>query len=177
MTDAKEYGRALFLLSEEESCAEAVAEELRTVIAAFDANPEYIKLLDTPALGKEERVGLIDEAFSALNENLKNLLKIMVEARSVHRVHSVAKAYFDLYDTSRGILRATAITAVALTEEQHERLTKKLAERTGKTVVLTNEVDKGILGGVKLRYSGIQLDGSVKTRLDKFEEALVGAVI
>ena len=30
---------------------------------------------------------------------------------------------------------------------------------------------------MKLRYSGVQLDGSVKTRLDKFEDALKNTVI
>ena len=46
-----------------------------------------------------------------------------------------------------------------------------------KTIILTNTVDPSILGGVKLRYLGVQLDGSVKTRLDKFEDALKNTVI
>jgi F-type H+-transporting ATPase subunit delta len=54
---------------------------------------------------------------------------------------------------------------------------EKLAKMTGKTIIIKNTVDKSILGGVKLRYSGIQLDGSVKTRLDTFEKSLKNTVI
>jgi F0F1-type ATP synthase delta subunit len=49
--------------------------------------------------------------------------------------------------------------------------------KTGKKVILKNKIDKATLGGVILRYGGVQLDGSVKTRLDKFEEALTETVI
>ena len=43
---------------------------------------------------------------------------------------------------------------------------------TGKKIILTNTVKPEILGGVMLRYSGIQLDGSVKSRLDAFSRSL-----
>ena len=56
-------------------------------------------------------------------------------------------------------------------------MTAKLTKTLSKTVVLNNIVDASILGGVKLRYGGVQLDGSVKTRLDKFEDALQRTVI
>ena len=53
----------------------------------------------------------------------------------------------------------------------------KLSAMTGKKIILKNTISPEILGGVKLRYSGIQLDGSVKTRLDKFEASLKNTVI
>ena len=43
---------------------------------------------------------------------------------------------------------------------------------TGKKIILKNTVKPEILGGVMLRYSGIQLDGSVKARLDGFAKSL-----
>ena len=56
-------------------------------------------------------------------------------------------------------------------------MVKKLEGITGKKVIIKNVIDKSTLGGVMLRYGGVQLDGSVKTRLDKFEQALTAAVI
>ena len=43
---------------------------------------------------------------------------------------------------------------------------------TGKKIIIKNTVEPEILGGVMLRYSRIQLDGSVKSRLDAFSESL-----
>ena len=82
-----------------------------------------------------------------------------------------------LYDKSRGIEHVEAVTAVAMTDAQISKMAEKLSAMTGKTVVIKNTVAPEILGGVKLRYSGTQLDGSVKTRLDSFEKSLKNTVI
>ena len=177
MTGAGEYGRALFLLCEEEGTTERVLGELGTLMDLLAENPTYTKLLDTPAVTKEERLSLIDEAFSSCDENLKNLIKILAEARNTHLLPEVRATFDDEYFEARGILHAEAITAVALTAEQSARLTSKLEAKTGKKVILKNKIDRSILGGVILRYAGVQLDGSVKTRLNKFEEALTETVI
>ena len=177
MIDAKEYGRALFLITEEENLSDKVLADVKTAEKALRLNPEYVKLLDSPAIPKEERVALADKAFGSLNVNLLNLIKILIERRSMRYFTKVAEEYYSLYDSSRGILRVEAVTAIPLTDSQRDAMTKKLSSSLNKTVVLTNTVDKSTLGGVKIRYSGVQLDGSVKTRLDKFESALKNSVI
>ena len=50
MTDAKEYGKALFLLTEEEQVTDMVLKDIKIAKDALLQNPEYEKLLDTPAL-------------------------------------------------------------------------------------------------------------------------------
>ena len=132
MIDAKEYGKALFLLTEEDGTTKAVAEELRAVQKLLRENPRYEKLLDTPALSKEEKLQLIDRAFSSMNESLVNLLKILCEKHSVYRFSGVADAYAALYDESRGIERAC------------------LARRASWTPVLCSSVEKAALGVLAL---------------------------
>ena len=91
-------------------------------------------------------------------------------------VMSMKKNWWSMSVTSRvrcnGIERVEAISAVSLTDAQRDSLVKKLTDMTGKRIILTNKVRPEILGGVILRYSGIQLDGSVKARLDTFSESL-----
>ncbi len=177
MINVNEYAEALFLLSEEEGNTEAALSDIKTVAAVLSENPDYKNLLDTPALPMPEKLALVDEAFSSLGENTKNLLKILAQKHGIYAFSKLADAFFAKYDDSRGIIRAEAVSAVALTEAQKEALRSKLESLTGKTVVIKNTVDKSIIGGIKLRYMGKQLDASVKTRLDSFEEKLRGTVI
>ena len=177
MTDAKEYARALFELAEESGKTEAVISDLALIDSAFSENPDYKNLLDTPALSKDEKLSLIDEAFSTLDEYAVNTLKILCERHSVRLFPKVKAEIEKLYDEARGIERVEAITAISMTDEQIKRMTKKLEAITNKTVVIKNIVDKSVLGGVILRYSGVQLDGSVKTRLDDFRKSLSNIVI
>ena len=167
MTDAKEYGKALFELAEESGRTEKMLGELETVSEALAQNPQP----------KEEKLGLADEAFSGADEYILNLVKILCEKRLVYLFGDICEEFFALYREARGIVRAVAITAVLMTEGQTSAMKKKLEDITGKTVEIVNELDPSILGGVVLRYSGVQLDGSVKSRLDEFKKNLSNIVM
>ena len=177
MTEAKGYGGALFELAEESGRTEAILGDLKTAQLAFMENPKYKTLLDTPALSKEERLALIDAAFSGADEYVLNVIKMLCEKRNVHLFGAVVDDFCSLYDEARGIERVEAVTAVAMTDGQKNAMASKLEAIMGKTVVLTNKLDPSIIGGVVLRYSGVQLDGSIKTRLDEFKKNLSNIVM
>lgn len=177
MTDAKEYGKALYLLAKENGNEERVKEDVNTLLAILKNEKEYLKLLDTPALSKTERVNAADGAFGALDGYLVNTVKIMTEKRMAHAIPSALEGFSLAYDEDKGIERVEAVSAVALGKEQLETLKTKLEKLTGKTIIIENTVDKSILGGMTIRYMGVQLDGSVKTRLEAFEKSLKNLVI
>lgn len=177
MTGAREYGKALFEITEELHKSDAALADVEIAKRLFLDSPEYVKLLDTPAVAKEERIALISRALGSLDTHLTNLIKMLSERHAVYLFSKIAEEYAALYDESRGIVRAEAVSAVALTEEQKRRLTQRLCAMLGKTVKLKCTVDPAIIGGLKVRYGGTQLDGSIKTRLDSFEEGLRNIVI
>ncbi len=177
MIDAKEYGVALFMLAEEDNTAEKMRDDVELLKEVLRENPDYTRLLDTPALTKDERLAAIDGALKQLDERLMNLVKIMAEKRCAYLLPKALMGFSEELDKARGIERVEAVTAVTMTEEQLERLTKRLSEKLSKTVIVRNTVDERILGGIKLRYMGVQLDGSVRTRLDSFAKSLGEIVI
>ena len=177
MTVKSEYGRALFLLAKEMGATEEIKCDLTAVVTAMNGAPEYTKILDTPAIAKDEKIALADSALKGLNECVVNLVKILSEKHSVNTLPDVLKTYIALYNEDMGIEEVEAVTAAPMTKDQLLKMKEKLEAMTGKTVIIKNTVDKSILGGVKLRYEGKQIDASVKTRLDGFAEALRNVVI
>ena len=177
MTKYNEYGNALFMLCREDGTEDAIIRDIRCADGVLSENPEYVKLMDTPAISAEEKLKLIDEAFGTLREELVSLIKILTEKRMLHSYRAVFDSFYSSYDEAMGIERVEAVSAVKMTDEQIEKLTEKLHALTGKTIIVKNTVDPAILGGVKLRYGAIQLDGSVKSKLDAFSERLKNIVI
>lgn len=181
MTDtaalAAEYGKALFLLTEETGSSEAVVSDVKALLRVILDNRDYMKLLDTPALTKEEKLSLAEKALSGLDVHLKNTVKLLTEKHCAYLTPGVLKAYLSTYEEARGIEHVEAISAVPLTGEQLARLGSKLTRLTGKRIIIKNTVDSQILGGMKLRYMGIQLDGSIRQRLDSFEKSLRSVIV
>ena len=85
MTDVnggmKAYGEALFSLTEEMMITEKVLDDVKTLTEVITASPEYLKMLDSPALTREERLGLIDKSFASLDKCLVNMTKLLCEKR------------------------------------------------------------------------------------------------
>ncbi len=177
MLNAEGYGEALFLLTEERATTENVLADIQTVVRLLAENPEYCNLADTPALSTEERVKLVGEAFEGLDGDLLSLLKILSENRALYAFPEVAEVFSARFDESRGIERVTCVTAVPMTEKQVEGVKSKLGKELGKKIVVTNTVDPSILGGMQLRYSGVQLDSSLKTSLEKIEKLVKTTIV
>lgn len=177
MIDAQGYSKALFELAQENQNAAQVRSELQLVLDVLQKNPDYITLMDTPAVSTKEKCALLHSAFGALDDMLGNFLSILCEKRSFYRFNACAQAYFAAYDEANDILRATAITAVAMKRKQREALRTKLAQLTGKNVELTNRIDPSVLGGVTLRYAGVQIDDSIQARLETLRRSLTETIV
>ena len=177
MTVQNEYGRALFLLAKDEGVIEEVRRDVATANDVLRSNPDYARLLDTPAVSKGEKLGMAAEAFSSLHYSVKNLIMMLSERHSVYTLPDVMRTYSAMYNEEMGIEEVDAITAMPMTAEQMKEMKRRLDALTGKQTVIRNIVEPGILGGVKIRYAGQQIDGSLKTRLDSFSDSIKNIVI
>ena len=172
------YGQALYSLALEESLTGQILDQLAILDVCFRENPDFIRLLSSPNLSKQERCAIVDSSFRGkVHGYVLNFLKILTEKGLARQFGACVSAYTELYNQDHNILPVTAVTAVALTQEQSARLTEKLSKLTGKNAQLTNRVDPKCLGGVLLDYDGKRVDGSVATRLDTVRDLLKNTVL
>ena len=172
------YGEALYTLALEESITKQLLEELNVLNSAFRENPDFIRLLSSPNLSKQERCTVLDDSFRGkVHPYVLNFLKILTEKGYMKHFDHCCAAFEDHYNLDNGILPVTAITAVALTAAQAAKLSGKLSRTTGKQIKLQNLVDPAVLGGVRLDYDGKRLDDTVSHRLDAIRGLLKYTVL
>ena len=178
MTGAVVYGQGLYALAKEEGLEEAILQELELLKIAFADQPDFLKLLSSANVPKEERLEIIDSSFRGKAQPyVLNFLKLLTEKGYIVRFTDCCEAYRNQYNEDRGILQVRAVSAVALTEGQRRQLAEKLAAITGKTIDLVCKEDKSVLGGIRLNYGGIQVDGTVQNRLQAMERQLKNTVL
>lgn len=170
---AKTYGEALYELGAKEGCSQELLEQMEVLTAAFAEQPDFLKLLSSPAIHKEERLEVLDKSFGTqLHPYLLNFLKILLERGSVGEFGGCYAAYKERYNEDNGIEEVRAVTALPLSEALFEQLREKLERITGKTVRLQNVVDPAVLGGVRLELRGKQLEGTVQHQLESLRRSL-----
>ncbi len=174
---AKRYGGSLYDLAAGEALDAQLLAELDTAVAAFAAEPAYLRLLCAPNLPKKERRALLDEAFAGAHPYTVNFLKLLCDEGALRELPGCARAYRALYNKAHGILEVTATAAAPLPAAAEARLRQILEQKTGKQVELAVKVDKTLLGGVRLDMDGVQLDGTVRHRLDTLKARLAEATL
>ena len=174
MTDiGRNYGLALYTLAKEEALEETILRQLTVLSEGIAQEPDFIKLLHSHNLTKQERYDIIDASFrESCHSYVINFWKLLVEKGYVKHFGECCEAYRNQYNQDHGILPVRAVTAAPLTGEQANRLTEKLSQLTGKTVQLTNRIDPNCLGGIRLDYDGKQLDDTVAHRLERIRALL-----
>lgn len=175
---AQTYGESLYELARDEHLGEEILRQMQEVSNLLRENPQYVTLLSLPSIPKKERCDTVDESFrQQIHPYLLNFMKILTENGTISQFDGCRQAYQRRYNQDNGIVEVVAVSAVPLTGEAQEKLRARLAERTGKTVLLTNRVEPEILGGIRLEMDGKRLDGSVRNRLDDLQSVLRNMVL
>ena len=172
------YGESLYELAKDEGLAQHIGQELAVLQQSFRQEPDFIRLLSSPNLTKTERCQVLDDSFRGkVHGYVLNFLKILTEKGYMRYFSDCCNAFTAHYDQDNGILRVDAVSAVALTEAQADKLKAKLSRITGKEIALRNRIDPAVLGGIRLDYDGQRLDDTVSHRLDAIASVLNKTVL
>ena len=172
------YGQALYELAQSENLTEEIKQQLQVLDESFQSEPDFLRLLCSPNLSKQERCQILDDSFRGkVHIYVLNFLKILTEKGYMKHFSDCCKAFEEHYNLDNGILPVTAITAFPLSDAQAEKLTGRLARITGRQIKLRNRVDPTCLGGVRLDYDGKRLDDTVSHHLEAIRGLLKDTVL
>lgn len=167
------YASSLYSLAVEENIAAQVLGEMDIVHGIFEGEPDFIALLASPGISKEERTGMLDNCLRGkVQPYLLNFLKLITERGMIRQFGDCCEAYRKLYNEDQGILPVSVVSAVPLEEDQKARLKEKLDRLTGKDVQLCCAVDPKCIGGIRVDYDDHRIDGTVEKRLSSIAELL-----
>ena len=175
---ATTYGQAMYDLARDEGKSQQILAELSVLDQSLSAEPEFLQLLSSPNIPKEERVQILDDSFRGkIDPYVLNFLKVLTEKGYMRHFSGCCQFYKQQYNKDNGIVPVVAYTAIPLSDELRRKLTAKLSTVTGKTIELDCRIDPETLGGVRLDFDGKQVDGTVRRRLEDIRGLLKNTVL
>ena len=153
---AKEEGR----MDEFYEVANEVAEILRT-------NLDFARLMNHPEINKSDKLKIVEETFSGnIPQEFVGLMTLMITKNRAGDLLSVFEYFSNLVKEEKKIGKADVTTAIVLTQEQKEKVEKKLLETTKyETFEMCYHVDETLIGGMVIRIGDRVVDSSIKTKL------------
>ena len=164
----KEYATALFSLATENNSVDQYEKSLIEIGNIFKENPDYIKVLESPAIPLSERISFIDEAFGTVyTEYLISFIKVLCGNGHITEICSCIEAFCDLVRIYKNRTVATVYYVEPLTQEQKNALVEKLQKISGKVIEPEFIKDESLIGGIKVQIDDKIFDGTIKNRLNK----------
>jgi F-type H+-transporting ATPase subunit delta len=175
---AKSYAKALFELAGERGHVDAVSKELAAVAAVMAQQPAMMEFLSRPWVAPTAKRGAAAEMATRLGLSplMRDFLALIAARNRADYLGAIADAYRALDDEAQGRVRVRLRTAHALTDGEREQLRARLSRKLGgRTLVIDERIDDGLLGGFVAEVGSMILDGSLDTQLERMRERLARA--
>jgi len=108
-----------------------------------------------------------------LEEIIKKFLLYLFRKNDFKKIESIINEFIKYNDEQSGVIRSEVISAVKLSSKDKKEVASLLESMTGKKVMLAEEEDKSLIGGVKILAGDKMIDGSLKNIINAFKKQLV----
>ncbi len=177
---ARPYARALFEVANAAGTLESWSTALGAA-AAIVADPSAGELLGSPSLGDGQRLeflegvlGGVPEASVLESPQGRALLKLLVENDRLEALTEITGAFDELKARAENRIKVKLVAAAQVDESLAGRIAEALERRFGRKVDLETQVDESLIGGAIIQAEDRVIDGSVRARLKRLTESLIG---
>lgn len=169
----KRYAEALFEVALELNKLQEFKEEIKAISQVLNSEPKLKTIFEHPKLSKDEKKDIINSIFKdRVSQEIINLCYIVIDKGREAYLTQISEEYTKLSNESQGIVEAKAITAIPMAEKEMKKLENQLSKKLDKKVLLSNEIDSTIIGGVLVTIGDKIIDASIKGRFEKLYKDL-----
>ncbi|KRL96511.1 H(+)-transporting ATPase F(1) delta subunit [Limosilactobacillus equigenerosi DSM 18793 = JCM 14505] len=174
MVVATRYARAAFELAEQQGQLDQTYEELTNLRQVFIDHADLADLLAGVQLKSDQKAALLQTLTKDASELVNNLVHMVFDYGRMANFVAIVDEFERRYDAKRKLVHAEVVTAVQLDETRRNQLKASLAKRLdANEVVLKEQVDASIIGGVIVKTTNQTMDGSIATQIEQIRRMLL----
>jgi F-type H+-transporting ATPase subunit delta len=170
-TLARPYARAAFEMARG---ADALAgwHERLAFSAALAATPQFRAVHGNPRIGEGAVVALLLPESEPADSAYASFLRTLAANRRVALLPEMADLFGELRREHERVVKVTVRTATPLEASTADAMRVALERRFGRKVELDSTIDPSIIGGAVIDAGDVVIDGSVRGRLARLQQAL-----
>jgi F-type H+-transporting ATPase subunit delta len=151
--------------------------QLEDFAAAWHESQPLREFLLDPSFPAVQKIAFLDKLNAKLGmaQATRNLIAVLIRNDRIAGFDDVVAEFKREVNRRLGISEAKVISARPLDEQERRDLEKQIAGMTGGTVEAQFEEDSALIGGAIVQVGSTVYDGSVRGRLERLREELVGS--
>jgi F-type H+-transporting ATPase subunit delta len=167
----KRYALAFYEIGEEKERVEEYLNELKEVVRLIDENEQLLEIIKHPDLSTSKKKQLFNNIFSGkIDDDILSFLLILIEKNRMLELDDILQEVEKIHLDRMKVLDAYVKTVIPLTDEEKNALIEKLQKKYARTIVLKEEIDKDIIGGVFIRVGNHIMDGTIKSKFENIRK-------
>jgi F-type H+-transporting ATPase subunit delta len=172
---ARTYARALFEAAKDAGRVDEVRDELAMFVEAVDEVPELRALIRNPELDPPTKAAALDAVLEGADELLRNFMRVVTEKGRAPQLSEIAGEYEGFVAAEEQILSVELTTAYELSDDDAVAIVQQIEKASGRRVEAARTVDPDLIGGLVLKAGSLEVDSSVRGRLDRLRRDLAHA--
>ena len=172
---ALRYAKSLLSLADERNILEQVKDDMLTLASVCEENSDFRDMLKSPVVKSDRKAAILKQVFEKeVCELSMKFINLVLEKRREAILGAIANSLIDLYNDLKNIVKATVVTANAITEDIRNKVLSQLKLVAGDANILIEEqVDESIIGGFVLRIGDTEYNASIANKLQQLKREFV----
>lgn len=169
----RRYALALYQVAEENGKVDKYLEDLRQICDLIYNNNDFYEIIKHPQISTNKKKDTFISIFKGnIDEELLSFLLLVIEKDRILNLREQLKQMEKIHLEKNNTVIASVKSVVTLTDTEVQLLISKLEKKYDKKIILEQEIDKSIIGGLYVRVGNDVIDGTVKSKLDEMKDLM-----
>lgn len=163
---ASRYAKPILEIANQMGVVEEVKDDMDSFLKVCKENRDFTLMIKSPIIPHLKKLQVLEAIFRGkVSELTLKTFQTVTRKNREDLLPEIAEAFVHVYNQAKGIEEVTVTTTYPLDAEERKLFEKLSSEMTGKKPLLTEQVNKNLIGGYQIKFKDKQLDQSVSGKL------------
>lgn len=168
---AHRYAKAVMDLAIEKGMLDQVDKDMELFQSVNEENRQFYTVMHNPIIRAHKKLAVLKAIFGdKVSEVMILLFDILARRSREEMLYAISVSFREQFNIHKNIQEVQITSTINLPDPLKEELRAALAQKTGKTIKIEEEIDETLIGGMTIRIGDTQLDNSIKSQLQKLKQ-------
>ena len=173
---ARSFAIAFLELVEKLGKPEKMVNDLRQFYTVYSKDKYLKSLLLSRRIPIDSKKEVMTNSFgSSLHPAVIEFIGLLSIEKSVKLLAKIVRIVDKEYKIRNNIVDVDILTSRELDDDVLDEIKEFIKQKDGRTAVINTDIDKTIIGGIKLRIGNTIVDGSVANKLNQLKNTLLSS--